>query len=57
MYPDDLTPKGSLIQPSRGEKMANGKKRTDYTNPKYAAIMSNPKQKKFYEFRDYTFCS
>ena len=49
MYPDDLTPKGSLIQPSRGEKMANGKKRTDYTNPKYAAIMSNPKQKKFYE--------
>tara|TARA_R100000700_G_scaffold41277_1_gene61208 strand:- start:2140 stop:6672 length:4533 start_codon:yes stop_codon:yes gene_type:complete len=48
-YPSQLTPKGSLLRPSRGEKMSDGRKRTDYTNPKYKAIMANPKSKKFYE--------
>ena len=48
-YPDQLTPKGSLIKPSRGEKMIGGKRRADYTNPKYKAIMADPKKKKFYE--------
>ena len=48
-FPDDLTPKGSLIKPSQGEKMASGKKRKDYSSAKYAAIIADPKKKKFYE--------
>tara|TARA_R110002012_G_scaffold126565_1_gene278515 strand:+ start:15562 stop:20097 length:4536 start_codon:yes stop_codon:yes gene_type:complete len=48
-YPDSLTPKGSLVKPSQGEKMAGNKKRANYSNPKYAAIMSDPRKKKFYE--------
>ena len=48
-YPDSLTPKGSLVQPSRGEKMSAKKRRVDYTNPKFVAIMSDPRQKKYYE--------
>jgi len=48
-HPDSLTPKGSLIKPSQGEKMSGNRKRADYSNPKYAAIMSDPRKKKFYE--------
>ena len=48
-YPDSLTPKGSLVQPSQGEKLAGGKNRVDYTNSKYKAIMADPRKKKFYE--------
>lgn len=47
-YPDSLTPKGSLIKPSQGEKMSGNRKRVDYSNPKHAAIMNDPRKKKFY---------
>ena len=48
-YPDSLTPKGSLIKPSQGEKLGPNKRRVDYTNSKYKAIMADPRKKKFYE--------